>query len=247
MSLRKKIIYVLIAFIGSSGILFAQPERSINNEGVDNYNKKNFIDAEVNFRKGVEKAPDNFISNFNLGDAFYKQEKYDEAIRSFQSALAQANDDLTKAKVHHNIGNSLLKSNKIQESIEAYKNALKLNPNDQDTKYNLSYALSLLKDKQDQQQQNQNNHNQDQQNQDQNQNQNQQNQDKQQQNNQQQNPNPQNQESQQDNLKQQQPKEQKISKEEAQRILDALKNNEKDLQKELRKKTGRVRKTDKDW
>ena len=65
---------------------------------------------------------------------------------------------------------------------------------------------------------------------------------------QQQNPKPQDQESQQDNTKQpQQPKEQKISKEEAQRILDALKNNEKDLQKQLRKKTGRTKQTDKDW
>lgn len=245
MNLYCKISLIVSAVVLASSIISAQPERSVNNEGVDHYNNKNFIDAEVNFRKGVEKAPDDFLSNFNLGDAFYKQEKYDEAIRSFQSALGKANDDKTKAKVYHNIGNSLLKSSKIQESIEAYKSSLKLNPDDYDTKYNLSYALSLLKDNKDQQQQNQNNQDQDQQNQ--NQNQDQQNEDQQQQNNQQRNPNPQNQESQQDNLKQQQPNEQKISKEEAQRILDALKNNEKDLQKELRKKTGRVRKTDKDW
>ena len=154
------------------------------------------------------------------------------------------------AKVYHNIGNSLLKSNKIEQSVEAYKNALKFNPNDQDTKYNLSYALEMLKnkdkdknkqDKNDQNKKDQDKKDQEQQNQDQkNKDQNKQ--------DQQQNPQPKDQESKQDNTKQpQQPKEQKISKDEAQRILDAIKNNEKDLQKLLRKKTGKVKKTDKDW
>ena len=229
---------------------YSQSNRSTLNDGVDKYEEKKYTDAEVDFRKVVENSPKNFEANFNLGTSYYKQEKYEEAIKSFTSSFESAKDNEARGKVFHNIGNSLLKSDKIEQSIEAYKNALKFNPNDQDTKYNLSYALEMLKnkdkdknkqdkndqnkndqDKQDQQQQNQDQKNKDQNKQDQ-----------------KQNPQPQDQESKQDNTKQpQQSKEVKISKDEAQRILDALKNNEKDLQKQLRKKTGRVKKTDKDW
>lgn len=250
-NLKNILLLLSFLFLCSSG--FAQSNRSILNDGVDKYEEKKYSDAELDFRKVVESTPKNFDANFNLGTSYYKQEKYDDAIKSFTSAFEGAKDNESKAKVLHNIGNSLLKSNKLEQSIEAYKNALKFNPNDQDTKYNLSYALEMLKnkdkdknksdkdknDKNDQKkddQKNQQNQNPDQQNKDQNK------------QDQQQNPKPQDQESKQDNTKQpQQPKDVKISKDEAQRILDALKNNEKDLQKLLRKKSGKVKKTDKDW
>lgn len=230
----------------------AQSTRELINEGVDLYKEGKYTDSEVNFKKGIEKAEENFAANFNLGDAYYKQQRYEEAMKSFNSALQLAESDNQKAKVHHNMGNSLLKAEKIQEAVDEYKKALKLNPDDEDTKYNLSYALNLLKNKDQQKQQNKNDQNKDKnkdQNKDQNQNQDQnKDQDKKDQQNKdqkqdQQKPD-QNQTAQNDNTKQQQ---NKISKEEAERILEALKNNEKDLQKKLRKKTGTVVKTDKDW
>ncbi len=243
------LIFILLPFIQA----YSQSTTSLINEGVDKYNEKEYGESEVNFLKGREKDPENFEAEFNLGDSYYKQQKYDEAIQSYTSALGKAQDKDLKSKVYHNIGNSLLKSQKIKESIEAYKSALKNNPDDADTKYNLSYALSLLnqkndkdkkndqnkdKNKQDQKdenQQNEDNKDQDQKNK----------QDQQNQQDQQQNKPPQDQSSKQDNLKQ--PQKNEISKEEAQRILDALKNNEKDLQKKLRKKTGVPVKTEKDW
>jgi len=239
------IIFLMLLFISSG---FSQSNRSTLNKGVDKYDEKKYTEAEVDFRKVVESSPKNFEANFNLGNSYYKQEKYDDAIKSYQSAFENAKDNENRAKIFHNVGNSLLKSNKIEQSVEAYKNALKFNPNDQDTKYNLSYALEMLKnkdkDKNKQDKNDQNKKDQDKQDQKQ-QNQDQQNKDE---NKQDQQKNPQDQESKQDNTKQpQQQKEQKISKDEAQRILDALKNNEKDLQKQLRKVKGQVKKTDKDW
>ena len=216
---------------------YAQSLRSLNNNGVDKYKEKKFADAEVNFKKGLEKAPENFVTNFNLGDAYYQQKRYDEALNSYRTALTQTGTNGEKAKVYHNIGNSLLKSNQLKESIEAYKNSLKLNPNDEETKYNLSYALSMLKNQQNQQNKNQ-------QNKDQNQNQNQQNKDQQNKQNQQNQNQQQNQTAKQDATKQQQ---NKISKQEAERILQALKNNETELQKKLRRQKGVPVKTDKDW
>ncbi len=233
------VLFMLILFAVGLPESFSQSLRGLVNDGVENYNEGNFSDAEVNFKKGVEKSPESFEAKFNLGDAFFKQERYDEAIKSYNSALAFAKDDLEKARVHYNIGNSLLKAQKIEESIEEYKKSLKLNPNDQEAKYNLSYALELLKNKEDQQQQKDNKD----QNKDQNQNNDQ---DKKDQEKDQQNKQDQQKQDQQDK-KQQQQQQQKISKEEAERILEALKDNEKDLQKELRKiKVKRV-KTDKDW
>ena len=213
----------------------AQSHRSLINDGVDLYKEGKFADAEVNFKKGLEKKPDLFQGHFNLGDAYYKQGRYDEAIQSYKNALSFTEDKLNKAKVFHNIGNALLKSQKYQESIEAYKNALKLNPDDLETKYNLSYALNMLKQKQNQNQKNQDK-NQNKQNDDKKNNQDKNNQDKQ--NQQDKDQNKQNQSQQQKN---------QITKEDAQRILEALKNNEQDLQKKLRKIKGKAVVVDKDW
>jgi len=238
--MRTIIKYFSLTLLIPTALAFAQSTRGLVNDGVNLYNEKKFSDAEVNFKKGSENAPDNFEAKFNLGDAYYKQQRYDEAIKSFQSALANAKTDEEKAKIYHNVGNSLLKAQKLKESIGAYKESLKLNPNDQETKYNLSYALNMLKNQNQNQNQKQNQKND--KNKDQNKDQQKQNQDQQKQDQQKQDQQKQNQ--QQQNQKQ---KEQKISKEEAERILDALKNNEKDLQKQLRRVRGQKVKTEKDW
>ncbi len=243
-------IFVLLILSLPSGYLKAQSIRSLNNKGVDLYKEGKFADSEVNFKKGSMKEPKNFETNFNLGDAYYKQGRYEDAIKSYQSALTESESPEQKAKVFHNIGNSLLKDKKIKPSIEAYKNSLKLSPNDEDTKYNLSYALSLLKNQKQNQQQNKNNKSNKKNNKDQNKNQNKnqdknQNKQKNQNQNKQQNKPPENQTAKRDNLKQMDKN--KLTKEEADRILDALKNNEINLQKKLRKKSGAPVKTDKDW
>ena len=235
--MKEIIVLILLILLIPTTQSFSQSTRGLVNKGVDDYNDKKFSDAEVNFKKGSEKAPENFEAKFNLGDAYYKQQRYDEAIKSFQSALANAKTDEEKAKIYHNVGNSLLKSQKIKESIGAYEESLKLNPNDQETKYNLSYALNMLKNQNQNKKQNQKNdkdrdQNKDKQKQNQQQKQDQKKQDQQKQDQQQ---------------PQQNQKEQKISKAEAERILDALKNNEKDLQKKLRRVRGQKVKTEKDW
>ena len=238
------VLFVLILIAIGSQESFSQSLRGLVNDGVENYNEGNFSDAEVNFKKGVEKSPESFEAKFNLGDAYFKQERFDDAIKSYNSAMAFAKDDLEKARVHYNIGNSLLKAQKIKESIEEYKKSLRLNPGDQEAKYNLSYALELLKNKDDQQQQKNDKDKNKDKNQDQNKDQNQDKDKKDQQKDQQ---NKQDQQKQDQQDKKQQQQQQKISKEEAERILEALKDNEKDLQKELRKIKGKRVKTDKDW
>ena len=228
----KKILYIVLIF---ASVYSAQSKRGLNNDGVDLYSNQKYADAEVKFKKSLEKDPEMFQGHFNLGDAYYKQGRYDEALQAYKNSLQFTDDKMDEAKVYHNIGNALMKQQKYKESIGSYANSLKKNPDDLETKYNLSYALNMLKQNQ-QQKQNKNDKNQDK-NKDQQQNQDQQsNQDKKDQN-----------KDKQKNQQQQQQQKNQISKEDAQRILEALKNNETDLQKKLRKVKGKPVVTEKDW
>lgn len=243
-----KILFIITIF---SSISFAQSTRGLVNDGVDAYEEKKFADAEVDFKKGVENDMENFESRFNLGDAVYKQGRFEEALEEFKNSIPLAESNEAKAKIFHNIGNSFLKSQKLKESIAAYREALKLNPNDMETKYNLSYALKQMQKQQNQKQnqQNQNNQNQKDQNKDQNQNKkDHENKDKEENKDQKQQEKDKN-KKEQNQQQQQQPKNKKdeISKDEAQRILDALKNNEAELQKKMRQHKTKSTKVEKDW
>ena len=229
--MKKSLLFLTIILMTVP--VLAQSKRELNNDGVELYKSKKYADAEVKFKKGLEKDPEMFQGHFNLGDSYYKQGRYDEAIQSYKNSLQFTEDKENQSKVYHNIGNSLLKQQKYQESIGAYKNSLKQNPDDLETKYNLSYALNMMK--QDQQK------NKDDKNKDKNKDQQK---DKQQQN---QDQKDQNKDKQQDQQKQQQQQKNQISKEEAQRILEAMKNNETNTQKKLRKVKGKPVTTDKDW
>lgn len=188
-----------------------------------------FSKAETEYRRALEKRPDDPLWNFNLSNAQYKQMQFPEAIESYKRLAEQEADPLKKARALHNLGNSLLFSQKIDESIEAYKEALRNNPSDLDTKYNLAYAQNLKKQQENQDQNQQDQQQQQQQNQDQDQNQNQ-NQDQQQQ--------------------QQQQPQSKISRQNAEQLLQALQNAEKNIQDKVKKQQAQQAKTvrtEKDW
>jgi len=223
---------------------FGQSGKKYVREGNRNFNEKEFEESEVSYRKAINKEADLFDANFNLGDALYKQEKFDEAATNFDGLTNRVESEKELAKAYHNLGNSLLKSQKIEQSIEAYKNSLRYYPDDQETKYNLSYAQDLLK-KQQQQKKDQKQNQDQKQNKDKNKNQDKQKQDKENQDQQEQSKNDQ----QKDKQKQQQQQPQKISKEDANRLLNALTNDEKKIQEKVKKAKAKAQrvKTEKDW
>ena len=227
-----------------------QDFRSLVREGNRQYDAERAVDAETSYRRALDVDEKSDLATFNLGNAMYRQQKYEEAGREFEKAASGATDKMDKARAYHNLGNSYLQQQKLKESIEAYKEALRNNPNDMDTKYNLSYAMNLLKEQEQQQQQNQDNqNNKDNQNQ-QDQNQDQQNQDNQDQQDQNQQPQDQQQDQRKDEMQQrQQQQQQQINREDAQRILDAIAQEEKELQEKLQKKerTGYRPKIEKNW
>ena len=133
---------------------YSQSKKKFIKEGNKLYNDSSYNMAEMKYRKSLEKDQEYFNASFNLADAVYKQERYDESTSFFESLKDNARNEKELAYINHNLGNSLLKENKIDLSIEAFKNSLRLNPDDEDTRYNLAYAQKMKQqqDQKDQQQ-----------------------------------------------------------------------------------------------
>jgi Ca-activated chloride channel family protein len=201
----------------------AQADRKYVRQGNKEFEKEKFAESEISYRRAIDKNKSASDAVFNAGDALYKQKKYEDAGKQFVENHSMNEDKSKKSASLYNLGNSLLMSNKIKESIDAYEGSLKLNPENMEAKYNLAYAQDLLKQQQQQQQQ-QPKEQKDQNNKDQNKDQ------KDRQDNKKQNENQQKQQDQQ----QQQQQQQTISKEDAERILNALANDEKDVQEKVK-------------
>ena len=246
----------IITFFVLPMLAFGQEERKHIREGYKAYMNEDYTSAEVEFRKAEDANAASYEARYNTSAALYEQDKLEESGQKFSGLLAEVSDDNERAKIYHNMGNVLLKGQKYQEAAEAFKQSLRLDPSDDDTRYNLAYALEKLRE---QQQQNKD-QNQDQEDQEQNQDQQQQNQDqqdqdqqKQQQQNQdqqeQQQQNQQAQEQEQDEQQQQQQQQQALTQEEAARLLQAILQKEKEVKEKVDKERSKAKKikTDKDW
>ena len=259
----KRIILIATIFTSFTILANAQNERKFVRNGnklfmeavkdTSRLDTTKFSNAETEYRKALNKRPTDSKWNFNLADALYKQMRFDEAASKFNELADKMETPEEKARALHNVGNSELMQQKLDESIESYKEALRNNPNDLDTKYNLAYAQMLKNQQQQQNQQNKDQNkdqnqdqNKDQQNKDQNQDQNKNDQNKQ---DQQQNQNQDQQNKDQQQQQQQQPQN-KISKENAEQLLQALQNDERDIQEKVKKaKAAKAKRTrvEKEW
>jgi len=147
-------LYSILLILIFSTTAFAQKENKLIRKGNKLYKNEKYQDAEIKYRKSLAIDSTTFKGQFNLGDAMYKQKNYQEAAKIFNNLTQYKLDNKQKAKVFHNLGNSLVELKKYPESISSYKNALKYNPKDKETKYNLAYAQKKLKKQQQQQKKN---------------------------------------------------------------------------------------------
>jgi tetratricopeptide (TPR) repeat protein len=138
-----------------SSVIMAQDDRQLTRSGNKDFNKEKYAEAEVSYRKALEKKNNMPEATFNLGDALLKQQRYEEAAKQFQLSAQTNPDKNIKAKAYHNLGNTYLEQKKYEEAVNAYKSALKQNPKDADTKYNLAYANEMLRQKNQNQDKNQ--------------------------------------------------------------------------------------------
>ena len=160
----------LVFFAGFCLGAFAQ-EGAVNNliyEGNEKANDKEFLQAEVDYRMALSKAPERNEALHNLGNIHFENEHFDEASQRYFQAQKFASSKADKHLAFHNMGNIFMKKKDYAKAVEAYKNALRNNPTDDETRYNYALAKELLeKEKQQQQQQQDEQQDQDKQNQEQ--------------------------------------------------------------------------------
>ena len=228
------ILSTLLLAGAAHGLAQEKTDRDYLRSGNKLYNDSLFIKAEVDYRKALELNPKSTDAMFNLANALLMQQKAQEAMEQYESVSKIEKDKEKLAQIYHNMGVILQSGKQYPQCIEAYKESLRNNPKDDETRYNLALAQKLLKDQQ-----------QDQQNQDQQQQQQEQKEDKQEQNKDQQE---QDQKDQQQNQQQQQQNKNEMSKENAQQLLNAVMQDEKNVQDKVKKQLQiKGKKLEKDW
>lgn len=143
-------------------VVFSQSDRQHIRNGNKAYRNNTFSKAETEYRKSIAKNGDNAIAQYNLGCAMMQQGNDSVAIAQFEKAAKMEKNSHNRAMAYHNMGYVLQKRQNYSDAIKAYQNALRNNPDDADSRYNLVMCQKLLKKQQQQQkQQDKNNKNND--------------------------------------------------------------------------------------
>jgi len=128
-----------------------KPDKAVEklvNKGLRAYDKADYSEAELDFRKALAKDPVNAVASYNLGLTQTELDKNLEAAHYFEKAAKQADDPLLKSKSYFNQGNVWFNKKKYEKAVEAYKNALRQNSSDEEARYNLALAQLKLKQQQ---------------------------------------------------------------------------------------------------
>lgn len=248
---RVKYIFIIAALLSAVSVSAQKTYREHLRSGNKMYTDSIYDKSEIEFRKAIEKEGKDANAHYNLGNALLFQNKGEQALKEYELAAMYETDKHRLAQVYHNTGVLMQAAKDYKNAVEAYKQALRNNPDDDETRYNLALAMSQLKQQQQQEQQEQQ---QEQQQQQEKQQQEQQQQQQQQQEQQQQEQQQQQQEQQQQQQDQQQQQQggqqggQQMSKENAEQLLEAAMQDEKEVQDKVKKLLQlKGRKLEKDW
>lgn len=245
-------LFVLLATTGFAQRLVRQATR----EGNNLFHKEDFLNAEIQYRKALEVAPNDSLATYNLGNALIRQQQDEKAKESLQqfvnaaSAAQKGGNRTLASKAYFNAGDVCMAAQQYQEAVQFFKRSLRNNPLDDEARYNLALAQKLLQQQQDE---NQDQNKDDQQQQQQQQDQQQQNQNQQQdQNKDQQQQDPPQQDQQNQDQQEQQPQQQQgqMSQDQAEAILNANNRDEQQTQEKVQQQQMQQmqrRKTSKDW
>ena len=233
MHINRRIYIFVLMLVAICSSTYAQSDRNLIRQGNRAYHKGKWTDAETQYRKALEKNNQNPQALYNLGCALMAQQKDSAAIQQYNQAAQLESNPLRKAKSYHNIGTIFQNHREYDQAIEAYKMALRNNPRDEETRYNLALCKKLKKD----QPQQDKNDNKDK------------DKDKQQQQDKQQQDNNKDKEKNKDKDKQDQSTQEKMSKENAEQMLNAAIQDEKATKQKMQKAMSQPRKKtlEKNW
>ena len=140
----RKIVYIVLLL--NSVLLFGQEKDKNLYNGNQSFKEKKYADAEADFRvTESKKSPKKATAGYNLGNSVYRQNQQGEAQIRYIQALEHAKTKEEKYRIYHNLGNTFMLEKKYDLAADAYNNALRNNPNDEETRYN--YALAKRKNK----------------------------------------------------------------------------------------------------
>ena len=213
---RKKTVTLLLLLMTVAA--HAQSDRDYVRRGNQQFRAGKFAEAEVDYRKAIERNAKNPQALYNLGNALLAQKKDSAAVEQFQQAAKLETNPRRRANAFHNIGVVCQGHQMFGEAIEAYKESLRNNPDDDETRYNLELCKRQQKQQQQNQQNKDNKDNKDKQDKDKKKDQDKQDQQKQQ-----------------DDQKKQQEQKPQMSKENAEQLLNAAMQEEKNTQQRIKK------------
>ena len=229
-------IWVSVLALSAGAVSAQKAERKNVREGNKLYESEKYTESEIAYRKSLEVNPRSTEGTYNLGNSLYKQGKFPEAAEQYQLIAGQGEKMVATpegkarlSEVYHNMGNIFMQNKDYGKAVEVYKQSLRLNPKDDETRYNLALAQKLLSDQQNDDKQENKDQKDDQQQQQQQQPQDDQKQDK---------------------TQEQQQSNEQMSKDNAQQMLDAFLQDEKDTQEKVKKaqmQQQQRRKTEKEW
>ena len=214
---RKKTVTLLLLLM-TVAAAHAQSDRDYVRRGNQQFRAGKFAEAEVDYRKAIERNAKNPQALYNLGNALLAQKKDSAAVEQFQQAAKLETNPRRRANAFHNIGVVCQGHQMFGEAIEAYKESLRNNPDDDETRYNLELCKRQQKQQQQNQQNKDNKDNKDKQDKDKKKDQDKQDQQKQQ-----------------DDQKKQQEQKPQMSKENAEQLLNAAMQEEKNTQQRIKK------------
>ena len=238
--------YISLLFLIVSFYTYSQsdPNNLVFNGNKESV-KKNYIEAEVEYRKAISNDKTTSKAAHNLGNILFENENYDEAIQEYFKTQKNSELNLEKHSAFHNLGNSYMKKKDYAQAIEAYKNALRNNSEDDETRYNYALAKKFLEG--DKRQNSQNNNESEDEKKDKS--------EDQKENKEQDQKSNQDSDSENEKPKEQDQNEEKdqgggLSKQQMENLLEAVNNIEKDLNQKLKsgkKKVQTTKKAEKDW
>ena len=128
----------------------AQPGRRAVAEGNQLYDEGRYDEAHERYLEALREAPDSPVAPFNDGNALYRTDELERAMDAYRQA-AESGDPAVDARAWYNLGNALFRQQQLEPALDAYKQALRRDPTDADAKHNLELAIEQLQQQEQQQ------------------------------------------------------------------------------------------------